>query len=204
MDKSTANQILDGAIISDAGVYPTAHCVNPRFKIGLAKDIHIDWMLQIKEALITLGVNVYDKYPKTYLASTDLRSSVSPILSPIKNRWYNDKTKIVPYDLIITPIMLANWFMGDGSSTYIGVNKLSVVIMLHTDKFTEQEVNRLISQLKILGLQDTYLGHNTNKDKTRIYPIIKISTSGCVGKFMDMIIPYMCKSFEYKIKYAKY
>jgi hypothetical protein len=124
-----------------------------------------------------------------------LISPRSEILFIAHNRWYMNKIKFVPEDFILTPISLANWFMGDGSSTYNNQNAMhGVRINLSTEKFSSHDLDLLEAQLA----------------KFEIYDIARVLCE-CGGyrlmiktdfssKFMDVVEPHMVTSFKYKIK----
>ena len=66
-------------------------------------------------------------------------SVTNPSLVKIRERWYKNNQKIVPKDLIFSPLMVLNWFMGDGSTSWT-TNKKQVILTLSTESFTEREV----------------------------------------------------------------
>lgn len=125
-------------------------------------------------------------YTKNHVSFTELR-----------NYWYPDGKKIVPIDMILNAEALAFWFMGDGTSWYVGKNKNRVIIKLCTQGFDKKYVNRLYLGLRQLGL-----------DHIKIYPAgkgfdIQIAKSSEVTKFMNLINPYILSDFSYKVKYPK-
>src|ERR1035437_8897010 len=96
MNKYEAQEIFDGAILSDAGVYVQVGN-NPYFSIGLSGEVdHFDWLYHIKEALVTLDFDVTNTYPKRYNSVSHdkpyvqqlLRSSNNEMLWSHRNRWY--------------------------------------------------------------------------------------------------------------------
>ena len=67
-----------------------------------------------------------------------------PCFSQMYSLWYNQGTKILPYDLFdyLTPVALANWIMGVGSRNRYGLN-------LCTDSYFLKDVILLINILII-------------------------------------------------------
>jgi hypothetical protein len=71
-------------------------------------------------------------------------------LNEFREKWYSNKIKIIPEDLILTPISVKHWFYGDGTSTYIKykeIDKAYVVLSFCTNGFTVEDCNLLIEKL---------------------------------------------------------
>jgi hypothetical protein len=203
-----ASEILDGVLLSDGGIYLQKGHKNPHFSIGLSENIHLDWLNEIKTALITLGVNVSETYPALYdccshgkgYVKAAVTSSETELLEQSYERWYDNGIKVVPCDLILTPLTVAHWFMGDGSSCYAG---MSIQTRLHTNKFLDEEVSKLLSLLQHLGVNYSYRTWQTRAKTGSREPVIQFKESNSVQVFMDLIKPYVCESFQYKIKYPR-
>lgn len=96
---------------------------------------------------------------KTYRFKTFHYSSRRYVeLRTLQEKWYRPATreerergkkfvKIIPTDLVLTPLMCRQWYIGDGS--------LGSGITLNTQGFTTTEVNFLASLLAGLGLKTT-------------------------------------------------
>lgn len=101
--------------------------------------------------------------------------------------WYRrGDTKIVPEDLILTPRMLAHWFIGDGG---LRTGNRSGGISLFTNCFTEDEVRRLTEALHMLGV----ITIKPSLQKTTVKGsglVIQLSMKG-IDHFYDIIEPYM-------------
>lgn len=109
----------------------------------------------------------------------------TPELTYFLKLFYKDKKKIIPNKLVLDSIILAVWFMDDGSKCR------DRDIYLNTQQFSVDDQKILIKALEKLGLKSTL-----NKDKN-YYRIrfLKSSIPKLKKLLKDKIIP----SMEYKI-----
>jgi hypothetical protein len=111
-----------------------------------------------------------------------------PCLTYIHTLFYTNKLKFVPLDIymLLTPIALAHWIMGDGAKTGSG-------LILCTDSFSLKDVLRLM-----FVLQNRYnlnCSIITNKKNSyRIY--IKKDSIPLLRK---IVLPHMHFSMLYKL-----
>jgi hypothetical protein len=69
----------------------------------------------------------------------------------IKQRWYPNGKKIIPKDLVLAPITVMNWYLGDGSSHISSYRNMYA--QLSTQGFCDEGVEQLGDLLKItIGL----------------------------------------------------
>ena len=109
----------------------------------------------------------------------------NPEITILLNKFYKDGKKIIPKDLELDPIILAVWYMDDGSKCRDGD------VYLNTQQFSIADQKRLIYLLRQLGLRA-----RLNKDK-KYYRIRFLKDS--VGKFNQIIKPYIIDSMQYKL-----
>lgn len=197
--------MLDGVMLSDGNVYPSRNSgehsryLDSYFRLQLGHVEHMDWLLAVKRSLLSLGVEFTPKYPRLYKRNCDdyvsswLVSKVSPIMTAQRLRWYTNGDKVVPLDLKITPIVVANWFMGDGTSSFNRDG--AVMVVLATFCFSDNEV--FVLRNKLLGL-----GVNTGKAEYDNGTVITVLQSS-IDDFMSVTKPYLSPSFSYKIKYRR-
>ena len=111
-----------------------------------------------------------------------------PILSELYQWFYHDKVKVFPEDIehILTPRMLAVWFMDDGSKT----SHRSFTINTHC--FSTEEQLRIVEVLKkCFDISSTIV-----KDRTKF----KISIGSYeYEKFVYLIEPFIIPTMAYKI-----
>lgn len=124
MNTQEATEVFDGVMLSDGSITPIARTAV--FNIDLSGIEHIDWLQVVKEALLSINTQACANHPRLFKGTSKglifygciLTSRTSQFIVKQRIRWYPDGKKIVPPDLVITPIVLAHWFIGDGSSVW--------------------------------------------------------------------------------------
>lgn len=111
-------------------------------------------------------------------------------LLPIHNRWYPDGKKIIPKYLQLTPIMLRQFYIGDGCLKK--PKRGRPYITLATNGFIIADVEWLVEQLIKLGF----------KAKMYMTHIIQISTYSTRG-FLNYIGGCPVECYKYKFNYQK-
>lgn len=106
-------------------------------------------------------------------------------LTKIKSLFYKDKIKVIPSDLKLNPVILAVWFMDDGSRCR------ESDVYLNTQQFDTDSQLILIQALKKLGLEATL-----NKDK-HYFRIRFLKKS--IPKLFSLIEQTIIPSMQYKI-----
>lgn len=205
VEAATAQEVFDGVMLSDGGLTPMNALA--LFSIDLSGTEHIDWLREIKTALTSLDVPVSPIYPRLtkgasrgkvyYGCLLSTRSCV--YLAEQYTRWYPDGIKKVPVDIGLTPITVANWFMGDGSSVWHQYKSMPrskyVEVKFATHCYTKEDVELLKDLLEQFGISNPKVypdrGH---------YFISVCNEEGIVG-LMHVIEPLVMPSYKYKIKY---
>lgn len=106
-------------------------------------------------------------------------------LTNLYYQFYQNNKKIIPKDLVLDPIILAIWYMDDGSKCR------NHDIYLNTQQFSMSDQNILLYKLRDLGISA-----RLNKDKQ--YYRIRILKEG-IQKFMEIISPHVIESMRYKL-----
>jgi len=202
MNIDEAQQIFDGVMLSDGGLRRPRKCThNSYFYLNQSfGPQHLDWIINVKEALTLVGFEFSSRTPYVEPAPgidrknayVSLWSKYSKLATFHYNRWYTNQGKILPVDLQLTSITLANWFMGDGSSSAVTQNLVNVKIA--TCNFTQEEVSALVASLRALGIDATW------NISARRYPVIYMNTIDAVNAFMNLVDSHVLPSFKYKIK----
>jgi hypothetical protein len=201
-------QIFDGVILSDGGLKLPQGYKNSYFAMAQSREERLDWMTSIREVLVALGVQCESPKPRQCVSRGKtffqwwLQSHVSPWLTEQYYRWYPNGVKIVPPNIIITPITLANWFMGDGSSGWQRNDpRYSAHVELATNKFSPYDISILEEQLRSIDLKHLRRGDYSGvKGAKRTFSSTIIILAADVDKFMDIVSPHILPSFCYKIK----
>jgi len=106
-------------------------------------------------------------------------------LSDLLKLFYKDGKKIIPSSLVLNPLILAVWFMDDGSRTQKND------VYLNTQQFSINEQKILLKKLRDLNLKA-----RLNKDK-EYFRIRFLKES--VSELNRIIYPSVIKSMKYKI-----
>ena len=140
-----------------------------------------------------------------------MRTLSSPEIKELEKQWYlrdearnykfykNRRIKIVPEDIVLTPLSLTVWFLDDGSNLYNGNSKYkSRNAVFHTLGFTFDECEILSYKIKQLGLPACGVRQNKGKPEIVIY-------SNSYKDFMDMVNKYNeIEDMRYKTKSENY
>lgn len=110
-----------------------------------------------------------------------------PELTDLHNYFYVEGKKRIPYDLKIDPMMLAVWYMDDGSKCR------ESDVYLNTQQFSFEDQGQCILKLKEVGIEGSL-----NKDKK--YRRIRIKKSS-LPIFWKIITPHIIPSMYYKLSY---
>ena len=108
-----------------------------------------------------------------------------PELTELYEKFYQNDKKIIPKGFELDPLMLAVWFMDDGSKTKKGD------VYLNCQQFDFKSQRRLLHALRLLGIRA-----RMNKDK-RYYRIRIYKES--IPRLLELIKPYLVSSMKYKI-----
>jgi len=221
MDDVEAKDIIIGALLSDASIaksrvyyrYRRRKAVTTRgemlnkkcVKHALYKSVfsisqtgveRIDWLFSIKAALLHEGVLVFPSNPRTTGLKVALVSSTHPMLSQLREEWYPDGHKEVPWEFGLSSVSLANMFMGDGCASFCRDG--GVYVGLATQGFNEVSVRRLMHALHLVGVEDVGTSRCRHVKSTAGLGLTIGRRSQ--SRFMDLIEPHMLPSFAYKVK----
>jgi len=213
MGKDTAIQVLDGLMLGDASI-GLSRGRSPHFCITLSagadrdlRDAMLSYLRGIKDSLGLLGIEPCSGHPKAYVSfskgrhyyAPTLRSHVSDFTVEQRCRWYANGVKIVPQDVIVTPLSLAYWYMCDGSSSY-GAGSC-VNTRLSTKAFSTSDIKLLKGLLGNLGIRIGYELHG--KCTSAGDGIVITVKQDSIDRFMSVIKPHMQEPYLYKIKYRE-
>lgn len=106
-------------------------------------------------------------------------------ITNIYRAFYKNGKKIIPKYLKLNPLIIAIWYMDDGSKSR------NRDIYLNTQQFSLNDQKKLLYLLREMGIKA-----RLNKDK-KYYRIRLLKES--ISDFMKIISPYVCPSMEYKL-----
>ena len=100
---------IDGLLLGDGCVFPNKHGLSAFYRHS---DKNASYIKFLSQAFLTMGMEcrLYHRDKISQLCSKSYRNFMA-----IRNRWYPEGTKKVPTDIVLKPITLLNWYIGDGS-----------------------------------------------------------------------------------------
>lgn len=142
--------LLDGLLLGDGNISLQKKAINAYFRQTCKSKEYLEYIQPLLELVdIPFEKSIYYRGEK--LASYMLTSRVSPFLTEEFNRWYPNGTKIVPNDLVLTPLCVCHWFIGDGTLSSAHAYFMGIKIATHS--FTREEREFLVELLKKEGIQ---------------------------------------------------
>jgi len=205
-------QFLFGNMLGD-GCIPWSNIGNTSFCINQKSD-KIEYLEGLSHRYNPFSLNIHTrkiKKPSTengtishknwngeYLISSKLYTHSHPYFSKLRSKWYAEPNvkksiKIIPPDLVLTWRMASTWMCDDGSN-HCDTGRY---LMLHTESFSDEDVNFLIHKLK----ENLNIKSKMNRHDGK--PTIRIAGDSWY-RFIENIsefIPWSC--FQYKLKKRK-
>lgn len=206
LDGTTRN-FLDGLLLGD-GCYHSRNPVSATLWIGQRAD-RIAWLHNIAKFMKARQVSLLFAYRKARVnrlrgkpqikanAFVLCRTAAYRTLLPEYHRWYPRGKKRVPRDIDLTdPVLLAQWYMGDGN-VYVPRNRRGVQeLALNTQGFPLVDVRWLAAEFaERLGLR-AFVKRASRKRGRQ--PILALSRHQA-ERFIELVRPHMCPVFSYKI-----
>lgn len=192
------DDLIEGLLLSDAWI--SSERGNSECRLGIEqKKSSLPWLELIKSDFDKRNIysSIKERPPRE--ASVNGRSFISSgsfILrtgkyvnfSKLRDKWYPEGKKIIPDEIELSPMTLANWYCGDGSNTRYSC-------ILYTNGFSEKGVQKLCSRLKSKYDLNAKMYINSHK-----YPIIYIENKNDRDKFISIIKEFVPKCFDYKVE----
>jgi hypothetical protein len=191
--------LLDGVILSDGSLCRSRNS-SPYFSIAQGKgNLHLDWIRKIQGYLQSYHIELCKDYPKIRGSNQELFliSRANYMIDYQYSRWYKNKIKVVPNDIVLSPLVLADWFMGDGSVYQRESGNRYLTLATHG--FSRDEVEYLKALLDEVYLKGFSVNHQTNMSSTNGY-YLGTGISSLIDDFLNRVDSFVVPSFEYKMK----
>lgn len=185
--------ILIGVMLGDGHLEQLYTPTLARLKIGhsIKQKSYVDWLYNefkdwVRSKPRIRDIKGFGKIHQVYEFSTYGHK----LLGNFQNKFYKSKEKIIPDDLnsAINPLVLAVWFMDDGSTK----SQKHKGIFLNTQGFNMESIRELQWILK-----DKFMINSTTKDDKKGKQIYLGAQNG--ANFMKLIEKYIIPSMRYKI-----
>lgn len=180
----TECSVIIGSILGDGYLRIVPHRKNALFEIhsSIKEKEYVDWKYEaLKRIVITPPRQSKGNGKRiAYRFSTQQH----PNLTRIYHTFYCVGRKVIP-SFKLNPLIIAVWFMDDGSKSYR-------TYYINSQGFSCQEQEKLMRMLK----EQYGIGSSLNKDK--VYRRIRIRTASA-NDFRRIIDPYIIPSMRYKL-----
>lgn len=177
--------ILIGTILGDGYLRIVSGKKNALLEVNhsFSQKEYVDWKYEMLKAFCKSG-------PKSRVTNGTriayrFNTRQHPEITELYKSFYGEGKKSIPETLVLDPIMLAVWFMDDGSRCR------ESDVYLNTQQLTRHDQEMLMRKLSTLGIESSL-----NKDKE--YSRIRIKKSS-VNHLFELISPYIVPSMTYKI-----
>jgi len=182
---STQKSIVIGSIIGDGSLRRASGRKNALLEVNHSFDYkeYVDWKYdKLKDIVITPPKPRRGNEGRVAYRFT---TRSIPEITELYNKFYANGRKFIPNDIKLDPLVMAVWFMDDGSKSYKS-------LYLNTQRFNSEDqkilMDKLFKQWNILS--------SLNKDK--IYYRIRISVDS-TPKFKRIISSFILPIFAYKL-----
>ena len=190
-------EIINGALLGDGCLTKPKHGENCIFCYLSKSKQHVEFVCNdfIKYS-IQNGIvysSFFDERTNTIYNSYKFRTQANIAFSKIYEKWYNNGVKIIPKDLILTPLTCLIWYIGDGCLSNL---KRSQEIILATNCFSKDEQEQIL--LPQLQKFEAKLRHYSGEQYRIIIPRRKIQN------FLNYIGECPFSDYQYKWNYKDY
>lgn len=178
--------IIIGTILGDGYLRIVSGRRNALLEINhaLSQKEYVDWKYQMLSSLCKSGPKA--RTGNGARIAYRFTTKQHPEMTDLFRTFYGEGKKRIPNNLILDPIMLAVWFMDDGSKCRASD------VYLNTQQFVQEDQELLRAMLSALQIESAL-----NKDKG--YSRIRIKKSS-IPLLFKMVSPYIVPSMTYKIE----
>lgn len=182
---STQHSILVGSLLGDGTLRKQGTRTNALFEVNHAAAFreYVDWKWQHFQSLVLTPPKIRTGNGNRVAYRFTTRSL--PVFTNYYQWFYQDRKKRIPRDLVLDPIVLAVWFMDDGS-------KSRTACYLNTQQFPLEEQKLLRSLLK------NYFGIQSALNRDKQYFRLRITTES-TKRLAEIIRPHLLSCFRYKL-----
>lgn len=187
---------LDGLLLGD-GAYKCRSRLSAMLVFGQCP-AHRAWYIHVERYLASAGMPLHRvswgpkviRFREQEIHSTGMICGWSPSyrnLLPEYERWYpNDGPRRIPADLnFSSPILLANWYMGNGSCD---TGRGHPLVSLHTQAYPEEDVQRARDMLNHAIDVRGFVNHSSRAKGRQ--PLLGFSRYAS-EKFLEIVHPHV-------------
>lgn len=141
-------EFMEGELLGDGCIMPVQKSPNTKMAYYAHSSKYKEYLEWLDSIFSSEGLYMSGRIYKEPEGSYHYRTSSCVELMTLRKRWYPNDVKIVPDNLILTPVMVRQWFIGDGTLKNEGV-------ALCTNGFDEKSLDLLTIKLKEIGFSAT-------------------------------------------------
>ncbi len=171
-------EVIQGCLLGDGTLSPSGKNYRLRIEHKSAHWDYVEW----KFALLRRICTNQSQYVSAH-SSLRFGSVGHPDIAKMRKHWYCPH-KQIPQDLVLTPLMIAIWFMDDGTK-----HRDTVDFSVHS--FSSENLQSLRAQLLKMGIETTI---NSDARGNRLY-VIKHS----YPEFKKLVKPFIVGCMAYKL-----
>ena len=150
-------EFITGELLGDGSLFSRSkytayyqHGTKYREYLVWIEKIFFDFGIK-KTGTIRKNAHTLKSNGKTYI-SYSLKTVTYPELKSLRIWFYPNGKKIIPYNLELTPLIVRQWYLGDGSLSK-KVGNMGQTISISTEGFQENDIDRVIEKFKRIGLK---------------------------------------------------
>lgn len=181
------SDLLEGELLGDGFIGMYSSC-SARYAHSSKHEEYLIWLSKTFAGLGLEQVGKINKrwHKKSKTFGYHYTTRYYPELVPLRQRFYPEGEKIVPKDLILTPIMARQWYIGDGRLS-VSAERCSQ-ISFSTCAFDKASIDYLLKELRDKGFK---VSHWPSSNK------IGMSVKSIMD-FLDWIGPCPIDCYQYK------
>ena len=187
-------QVLVGTLLGD-GCLETRNGRTYRLKIehSVSQKDYVDWKYQVFKNFTLSEPRIHKRMSYGLVRENYCFSTVSHgSLRFYGQQFYKNNKKVMPKIIskILTPLVLAVWFMDDGSIK----SKQHKALVIHSQSFNKQDLEKVIKVLETkYGIKSTL---RKRKDGSGFVLYLLSET---VNRFIDLVKEHILPSMQYKL-----
>lgn len=195
-------EVLYGALLGDGSLVTHKNSKNSYFGYLSKSKQHVEYVMGYFSVYLTssgiYNTQYFDKRTNNLYYRSSARTYSNEAFTEEKMRWYINNKKIIPNDLILTPLTCLVWYIGDGSICH---SKNTQYIKIATQCFSKEDQEKvLIPQLQ--KFEAHLIKADISKSDEQQYFIYIPRRK--IKKFLEYIGPCPFHDYQYKWDYKEY
>ena len=175
---SLERELISGCLLGDGTLSQSGKYHRLRIEHASRHKEYVEWKHSVLKRLCVSEIQCVADHGSFRFGTVGL-----PEVTEMRQLWYRP-TKQIPTDLVLTPMMVAIWFMDDGTK-----HRDTVDISVHS--FSFESLTSLRNRLSLLGIHTTV---NSDAKGHRLY-VLKES----YPNFKRLVKPYIVECMAYKL-----